>query len=299
MLGAVQGGDVQRLRARTLPAVAADFEGIAASMQTLKPLVEQAAITVDALYGLDASSDPAGEARTQFFCGSPVVILTFNGLPPGTYALAILHATGVPKPQQISIILAKSPANQWQLAGFYSKPMIEADHDGLWYWVSARKYAQMRMDWNAWLYYRVATDLLNPLEFLSSPNLEKLQHETEQIHPSSLPGAAPMTLSANGSAFTVTSIDTTAEFGGLDIDLHYSPNPSQTAQLRDPPAARKQVTDVMKALVALRPELQNAFHGIWVHADEGNASLFALELPMSGIAVGLPPQATSSTPRVR
>jgi hypothetical protein len=34
----------------------------------------------------------------------------------------------------------------------------------------------------------------------------------------------------------------------------------------------------------MHPELENAFHGIWVHADQGSASLFALELPMDQIA---------------
>jgi hypothetical protein len=40
----------------------------------------------------------------------------------------------------------------------------------------------------------------------------------------------------------------------------------------------------MSALLAQHPELQQAFHGIWVHADQGDASLFALELPMQQIA---------------
>ena len=52
--------------------------------------------------------------------------------------------------------------------------------------------------------------------------------------------------------------------------------------LLDPPAARQQVTDVMSALLAQHPELRQAFHGMWIHADVGNGSLFALDLPMSG-----------------
>jgi hypothetical protein len=299
ILEVVQNGDAESLRAKTMPAVAENFEAIAGSMRSLKPLVQGAVITVDNLYSLDASTDPPGEVRTQFFCGSPMVVVTFNALPPGTYALALLHATGVSKPQQVSIILAKSAPNQWLLAGLYSKPMIEAGHDGLWYWVSARKFAQMKMDWNAWFYYRVAADLLDPLDFLSSPNLQKLQAESEKVHPPIFPGDSPMTLRANGSSFSVTAIDTTTEFGGLDIDLHYAPSPTQVSELRDPLAARKQVTDVMKALVALHPELQGAFRGIWVHADENKGSLFALDLPMNVIAADLPVNASSSTPVVR
>jgi hypothetical protein len=297
MLAQVQDGDVASIQANTIPAVAADFGGIRGSIEYLKPLVQGATVTVDELYVLDASGDPAGAARTDFYCGSPVVAVNFTNLPPATYALAILHATGVPQPQQVALILQKMTGDRWMLGGFYSKPMVEAGHDGLWYWISARQYAQTKKDWAAWLYYRLADNLLDPLDFLSSPNLEKLQHETEQARPATFPGAHPMTLNAGSSAFTVTAIGTTTTFGPLDLDVHYTPDPTQASQLRDPPAARKQVTDIMSALLELHPELQGAFHGIWVHADQGNATLFALELPMNQIAAVPPPAASSSVAR--
>ena len=295
----VQSGDVQGLRARILPAIASDFDGIAASVTSLKPLVQNATTTVDAVYLLDASKDAPGAERTQFFCGSPIVVLTFNGLPQGTYALAIMHATGVPKPQQIAIILASTAGNQWQLAGFYAKPMMEADHDGLWYWGSARKYAEMKQNWPAWFYYHIAIGLLSPVDFLSSPNLQKLQQETEQIHPGDLPAKSPAVVSTSGGSFTVSAIDTTTEFGGLDLDIHYTPDSSQMVQLRTPAEARKQVTNLMTALLTQHPGLRQAFHGMWIHADQGNSSVFALELRMDQIAPGGTPQAFNSLPAPR
>ena len=42
-------------------------------------------------------------------------------------------------------------------------------------------------------------------------------------------------------------------------------------------------------------ELHDAFHGIWVHANQGQASLFSLELPMDQIAALPAPESTSST----
>jgi hypothetical protein len=286
MIAIVQSGDIEALRKKTLPAVASDFDGIASSVTSLKPMVQNASITVDNVYALDASKDQPGAERTQFFCGSPIVVLTFNGIPPGMYALAILHATGVQKPQQVSIILASTAGNEWQLAGLYAKPMVEGDHDGLWYWVSARKYAQAKSNWAAWLYYRVAEDLLSPLDFLSSPNLQKLQQEADQTRPGEFPGKTPMMLSAQGSTFDVTAIATTTEFGGLDLDIHYTPNTTEAAQLQTPSSARAQVSSIMAALVRQHPELKQAFHGIWAHADQGDANLFALELPMDQISTG-------------
>ncbi len=50
MLTQMQGGNVQALQANTIPAVAADFSGIAASVQSLKPLIQNAALTVTNVY---------------------------------------------------------------------------------------------------------------------------------------------------------------------------------------------------------------------------------------------------------
>jgi hypothetical protein len=299
MAGEVQSGDVQGLQASTIPPVAADFAAIAGSVDRLKPLVQRAAITVDSLYLLDASTEPVGSPRVDFYCGTPLVVLNFTELPPGKYAVAILHATGVPQPQQISLILSETGAHRWLLAGFFTKPMVEAGHDGLWYWVSAREYAQKNMNWNAWFYYRTATYLLDPVEFLSSPNLEKLKSEADRVRPDTLPGTKPMMLDAHGSVFQVTAISATATLGPLDLEVHYTPNPAQAEQLHDSRSARKQVTELMTALLALHPELQEAFHGIWVYADEVSGSIFSLELPMDQIVLKTQGAATSqiSAPR--
>ncbi|HTW60475.1 MAG TPA: hypothetical protein VMD55_01635 [Terracidiphilus sp.] len=297
VLAQVESGDEAGLQANTIPAVAADFSGIRNSVEYLRPLVERATITVDSLYLLDASDDQAGEAHTDFYCGSPVVVIHFTNLPPAVYALAIVHATGIAQPQQVALILSKANGGRWMLAGFFSKPMIAAGHDGLWYWISARQFAQTKMDWDAWLYYRMAANLLDPLDFLSSPNLDKLEHETDQVKPDNVPGAQPLHITTNGGVFTVTAIDTTTELGGLDLDVHYSPDSTQATELRNPPMAREQVSAIMAALLELHPELAKAFHGIWVHADEGNTSLFALELPMNQIPTGTQGPVSSSMAR--
>jgi len=300
MVGEVKSGDAQTLRSNTLPAVAADFSGIAGSIDTLKPLIQNATITIDSVYALDASTEQPGVARTDFYCGNPVVVLNFTDLPPASYALVILHATGVPKPQQISLVLSETADHRWLLGGFFSKPMTEGGHDGLWYWVSARKFAEKKMTWDAWFYYRMAANFLDPVDFLSSPNLDKLQHEQSQIKPTDLPGAQqPLMIGGQGSSFQVTTVDTTTTFGPLDIEVQYIPDQAQAAQLHDPPSARRQVTQVMTALLSLHPELRAGFHGIWVHADQGSVSLFSLELPMDQIDSGAHSTAISSNPTLQ
>lgn len=294
MAGEVQSGDVQALQAKTIPAVAANFGGIAASVANLKPLVQHATLTVDHLYTLDASMEPAGSAQTDFFCGNPIIVFHFTHLPPAKYALAILHATGVEKPQQISLVLSESTSNQWLLAGFFSRPMMEAGHNGLWYWERAREFAQKKMNLAAWFYYQTAAYLLDPVPFLASPNLQKLQGEASQVKPANLPGATPLTLNVHGATFQITGMQPTTELGPWDLEVHYVPDAAHQAQLHDPTAARQQVIDVMTALLEQNPGLRQAFHGMWVRAFEGDASLFALELPMDQIPGGSQPSPGSS-----
>ena len=296
MVDEVQSGSVSALQAKTIPAVAANFSGIAASVENLKPFVQHATITVNELYALDASAEPAGSPQTDFFCGNPIIVFHFTNLPPAKYALAILHATGVAKPQQISLVLSETSPNQWMLAGFFSRPMMEAGHDGLWYWERAREYAQKKMNLAAWFYYQTAAYLLDPVPFLASPNLQKLQQEASDVRPVNLPGTTPMTLSVHGSDFQITGMQPTVALGPWDLEIHYIPDATHQTQLHDPVVARQQVIDVMTALLAQHPGLRQAFHGMWVRAYQGDASVFALELPMDQIpsAAQLPAASLSS-----
>lgn len=289
VLTQVQMGDLAGLRANTLPTIAADFSGIQRSVQFLEPKVRTATITVNELYLLDASTDPPNAPQTDFFCGSPVVGFDFNGLPPGVYAMALLHATGVKEPQQVALVLSKTPSNKWLMAGFFFKPMILDGHDGTWYWTQARKYAQSKGAWTAAIYYKIATNLLDPVDFLASSNLEKLRHEADEVHANMPAAATPLALNVHGTVYKVTSVGTTTVFGPLDVEVHYAPDATQAADLRSPQIARKQILDLMTALLAMHPELQSAFHGMWLHADQGNASIFALELPMTAISASAVP----------
>lgn len=296
LLTNMQSGNVQYLQQNAMPNLAANFNGMASSIEHLRPVIQAATVTVDDLYLLDASDNPQQATPTDFYCGSPVVSLHFGSLPRGTYALAILHATGVKDPQQFSLILSQAGPARWLLGGFFVKPMVSAGHDGLWYWKNARGYAQSKDAWSAWLYYQMAGNLLDPLNFLSSPNLQKLHQEADQIRPSNFPSEKPMMLTVRGANYAVNAVSTTTTFGALDLDVRYAPDAAEAAVLRNPPDARKQVSEIMAALVELHPGLKQAFHGIWLHAQQGQNSLFALELPMQEIASTPPPPAAESTP---
>ena len=61
------------MQALTIPKVKAQFDGIANTIVQTAPLLTGATITIDALYGLDASDRKSSVEDTQFFVASPVL----------------------------------------------------------------------------------------------------------------------------------------------------------------------------------------------------------------------------------
>ena len=279
----VQSGRTADLKAITVPAVAANFNSIAQASTALSPLISGATITVDAIYRLDASDAKPTDEQEQFFCdagnnGSHVAF-TIPHLPPGQFAFALVHATGVAKPQQIALLLQSlNPGAPWQLAGFFPKPLTVAGHDGLWYWQQARSYMQKKQSWNAWFYYSTAMYLLQPAGFFSSTNFEALVEEQQAARPADLPANGAMTVHVDGASYNVSKLRTDDALGGLDLVAHYESTSS------DPVTSRQQTINVMRGILTSHPELRDAFHGLWVFADPGpGGQAFSLEQPMSAI----------------
>jgi hypothetical protein len=274
---------VAAVKANTIASVAAQFDSIAGTIQSASPTIQGAALTIQSIYSLRAA-DLKSAQDTQFFCSVPgsqlLINISIPQLPPCDYAFAVVHATGVKQPQQIAMILENDPAGstQWKLAGIFVRPLTAAGHDGVWYWTQARAYANKRQQWNAYFYYQTAAYLLNPVDFLTSPNLDKLQKEMSSVRPDDLPNAEPLKVAANGQTFDITNLDTDGSLGGLDLVVHY-----KASDVSDPVATRSRNLEVMKALLSRHPELREAFHGLWVYANAENQRPFAIELPMSQI----------------
>ncbi len=280
----VQAGNSAGLKAVTIPSVAERFDPIAAAVESASPLIERGTLTVEALYVLDSTDLKSAEEETQFFCGGAnvhEVVFSIPNIPPGSYALAILHASGVDNPQSIAFILAKeAKGGPWKLAGAFLHPLSSAGHDGIWYWSQAREFVKKKQNWNAYFYYQTAAYLLTPVYFLSSPNLDKLLKEQAAIAPPGLPtGTQPMLVAASaGESFEVRDMHTDSSLGGLDLVMSY-----QAEDTSDPVASRSRNIDLMKAILAEHPELREGFHGLWAYANSPDRQPFANELPMSQI----------------
>ena len=280
LASAVQSGNAAAVQALTIPKVKAQFDGIASTIEQTAPLLTGATITIDALYGLDASDLKSSAEDTQFFCGVPGsplhVDFTIPQLPQGRYALVVVHATGVSKPQQIAFLLQKNL--DWQMAGFFVKPLLVAGHDSVWYWTRARAFDQKNQKWNAYFYYTTAAYLASPADFLTSTNLEKLNQETANSRPGGLPGAQPMVVTEGNQTYSISDLHTDGSLGGLDLVIRYA-----ATNVGDPVATRARNLEVMKATLAAHPELREGFHGLWVFAEAPPERPFGNELAMSDI----------------
>jgi hypothetical protein len=280
LANAVSGQDFSTLQALLMPEEAGQWPGVRGAVEQGVPLIRGAQFQLRNLYLLDASNQTA-PADTQFFCsnssGSLTVSITMSALPPGRYAVILADAPGSPQAAQMGLILAwDQPATAWKLAGLSIRPGTFGGHDGVWYW--ARGRALERSDpWSAWLSYETARYLLLPVDFLSSPNLDKLRQEEGLITPSPQ-SALPLSLADGDRTWKIEVVDLDPSLHEPDLGVVY-----QSTGVTDPAALRTEATAVLSAFLKAQPGLRANFHGLWAYAEKDGKRTAVMELPMSQI----------------
>jgi hypothetical protein len=287
----VEANDATGLRSVTIAEYAKDFGPVQNVVANTSAKIKGATPMVEQVYLLDASDlkkadGSAGNA--QFLCtlNKSIAEADFSipGLPPGKYGFAIVEARGIAAPWRLSFLL-QQVQGQWQMAGFYPRPMTAAGKDGLWYWTEARTMAKNKEQWSAWLYYQQAEALLNPANMIQSTHLEKLRSEQTAAAPpmisSGVSAEAPLVVKGADGAeyhFTGLGVDDSLAKDKVDVTAHL-----KVEQIGDPVAARKRNTDAASALVAAHPELRKSFHGVWVFAEAPGQNPYATEMAMNEI----------------
>src|ERR1700733_8206 len=172
--------DYSTLQAQLLPAIASQWDGIHGEVELGAPLVKGGQGQIQAIYLLDASAQTE-TTDDQFFCsnasGSLTVTVNMHALPPGKYAVVLAEAAGAPLGGQIGLIVVWDPTGStpsWKLGGVSVRRGIIDGHDRVWYWSRARTLATTGGPWSAWYSFDLARYLLLPVDFLSSPNMDKL-----------------------------------------------------------------------------------------------------------------------------
>jgi len=288
----VQANDATGLQAITIEEYAKNFAAIQGAVANSSPKLKGATLAVEQVYLLDASDlkpGPDGKhANANFLCtlnrSMAEADFSIPSLPAGKYGFAIVETRGAAAPWRLSFLM-QQVQGQWQMAGFYPRPMTAAGHDGLWYWTEARTMAKNKEQWNAWLYYQQAEALLNPSSLIQSTHLEKLHNEQGTAAPPALssgisPESPLVVKGADGAEYHFTGLNVDDSLAKDKIDVMAR---LKVDQLGDAVAARKRNTDAMSALVAAYPELRKGFHGVWILSEVPGQNPYATEQAMNEI----------------
>ena len=268
------------LESALLPSETSAWDSIREAVEDAAPLLKGGQAQLRSLYLLDATA-MTGAADTQFFCsssnGSLTVTINLSALPPGRYGLVLADAAGSAQAAQVGLILAwDNGAGGWKLAGLFIRQGAFDGHDGVWYWTHGRELAKVD-PWAAWYSYQAARYLLLPVDFLSSPNLEKLQQEQAQIQ-GSPQSSLPLSLSSGDRTWKVEAVTLDASLHQPDLGVTYD-----SSGVTDPAAMRTEAVSVLSAFLKTRPGLRANFHGLWAYAVRDGKKTPVMELPMAQI----------------
>jgi hypothetical protein len=209
----------------------------------------------------------------------------------------LADAAGAPLGGQLAFILAwDGAASTWKLGGLTVRPGLLDGHDGLWWWTRARELArasqpgseQSETDaartnsaktdyWSAWFGYEAARLLLLPVDFLSSPNLERLDAEQTAIK-NSPRDAFPLVLPDGPRTWKIDAVRLDPTLLHADLGVVY-----ESTGVTDPAAQRTEAVAVLSALLKTQPGLRENFHGLWAYAVKDGKRSPVIELPMAQI----------------
>lgn len=276
-----KNGDVAGLKANSIPGIAGDFSAIEQAVVTNKQYLAGGQATVTGTYLLDASQAKAALPRAEFFCGiynSPQrTEFVIPNLPAGRYAVAIQKVDGK-DPITLTLVL-QEVGGAWKLAGYYPRLDSIGGHDGQWYLTQARQYKSKGQNLDAWFYYLTAWDLTAPVNFMSTPELDKIADEMQSARPADLPSqSTPLNLSANGKVFKVTELAAVPADNNLDLRVRY-----ENANASNSGAAFQDNMAIIKAIVAKYPEFRGAFDSVIARAVDSKGVEYGSLLPMKEV----------------
>ncbi len=280
---AVLRQDTSALQSVLLPAMTGQWEGIHDAIENAAPLVKGGKVQLRNMYLLDASSLTA-PSDTQFFCsnanGSMTVTISMRALPPGKYALILSDANGAALAGQMGFVLVWDVTGTpgWKLGGFSARQGEFNGHDAVWYWTRARELAQSNLPWAAWYTFEAARYLELPVDFLTSPNLDKLVQEQSQIKGGPTADTFPYSVTSGDRTWRIDGVRLDASLHEPDLGVSYESTGST-----DPAVLRTEAIAVLGALLKAQPGLRENFHGMWAYASTNGKVTPVMELPMGQI----------------
>jgi hypothetical protein len=276
------------LQANLLPTVTGDWESIRSVAQAAIPLFKGGRVYWGDGYLLDAT-DLKAPTDTEFFCTNARQQRHHDhqSAQPARRPLRTAHRR----------LRRRGPGRSDRpdsRRGYHGRRQMEArrlfvregaldGHDGLWYWRHARELAQQKSPgaaWSAWFSYDFARWLLLPIDFLSSPHLEKLNKEQSVL------GASPADSAAHRHRRPAGSREILAHHRAAH--RHYParcrPRPHyEGTGITEPVQARAEAIAVMSALLKLHPELRRQLPRPVGLRRKRRQAQYAIELAMHDI----------------
>jgi len=280
---AVLRQDTSALQSVLLPAMSGQWEGIHDAIENAAPLVKGGKVQLRNMYLLDASSLTA-PSDTQFFCsntnGSMTVTISMHALPPGKYALILSDANGSAFAGQMGFVLVwdTTGAPGWKMGGFSARQGQFGGHDAVWYWTRARELARSNLPWAAWYTYETARYLELPVDFVTSPNMDKLVQEQAQIKGGPTADTFPYSVTSGDRTWKINEVRLDASLHEPDLGVSYESTGST-----DPAVLRTEAIAVLGAFLKAQPGLRENFHGMWAYASTNGKVTPVMELPMGQI----------------
>ncbi|MEI9969706.1 MAG: hypothetical protein WDM87_14190 [Terracidiphilus sp.] len=115
------------------------------------------------------------------------------------------------------------------------------------------------------------------MDFLSSPNLQKLHQEQSLISPSP-ENQFPLSLPDGDRTWKIDAVGLDASLHEPDLGVAY-----ESVGVTDPAAMRTEATAVMSAFLKAQPGIRANFHGLWAYAEKDGKRTPVMELPMKQI----------------
>ncbi len=292
------GGDSASLQQNAIPTLAASFGGVEAAVNDHKAQFAGLQSTVRPPFVLEASGTSLLE-RAEFFCGiynSPDRVgFSIPNLPPGTYAVVVQDVTTAKSAKySVTMILQEQTAaganaqeqnpeaalasSAWKLAGYYVRPASIGGHDGQWFWDKAHQFQTQGQTLNAYYYLIEARQLLSPVDFMGTPQLDKIYDETQKVVPKDMPVNGPVDNVIGGQTYKLTQVFPVPVNDELDLVVKY-----QVADISNTTQTFEQNMNLIKAFVAKYPEVRGAFEGVVARAVNPSGQDYGSLLPMKEI----------------
>lgn len=269
--GLAAKGDVEQLQGNSIPSVAADFSGIASSVQANQSAFAKAQAVVKSTYQLTVQGDAPLE-RAEFLCGvfggtgqtSSSAVFVLNGLAPGRYGVVIEEVTGTGDDGRYAVaFVLQQTGTDWKLGGFYAKAMESGGHDSRWWADQGRTFAAKGQKHNAWYYLLEARNLTSVLPFLSTRETDRLYDDEQKSATGDAPDGVPTELAGAGKTYRVKNVFAYGMAGEVHLVVKYEwPDVSDAVKT----FAENQA--VARALVTKWPELRDGFGAIEARATE-------------------------------